>query len=118
MICNDNFLPHLVFTNFQNTLKEFLHHIQEKDPNLKEFTITTTKGDEIYETCEDLDEDDVERNENNASKTLAHWFGTFQGEIVLNVFFYFYKEILKISNRIISLEQLRNIFYLMMKLHY
>lgn len=84
LICNDNFLPHLVFTNFQNTLKEFLQHLQEKDSNLKEYTITTTKGDEIYEISEDLDEDDVARNENNASKTLAHWFGSHQGEIVLN----------------------------------
>lgn len=86
LVCNENFLPHLVFTNFDNTLKDFINHLQQQNPDFKEFRLTNTKGGELYETSEDVDEDEdeKERNENNASKTLAHWFGVYQGEIILN----------------------------------
>ena len=80
-------MPHLIFTNFENTLKDFVTHLQEQNSDLKEFRLTNTKGGELYETSEEVDEDEdeKERNENNASKTLGHWFGVYQGEIILNV---------------------------------
>ena len=86
-MCNDNFLPQIVFANFSNTLRSFIDYLTKYNPELKEFTITTNGGNEIYEISEDLkdDEDELQRNENNANKLLFDWFGTLQGEVIINV---------------------------------